>query len=150
MSKFIALFVFLFSVPAFASQSIVCREVNKDGSIRAKGGKVHLSIGLTKAGKVSYRNTKVKVTGFEKKGSTHLSELTVISVGEGETVVGKKPFTTVFIDNNGYLDIQLQFDQHIVNQSFRNVKADFVIGSDDANPENYFAFGYDVSCSSRL
>lgn len=149
MSKIFTFLMVVFTVPAFADQVILCRELNKDGSLRANGGKVRLELGLTKAGEVSYKRSKVGVAGFEKKGSNLLADLSLSSIDEGRVIATRNPYTTVFIDNNGYLDIQLQFDQHVIGQNFRNVKAKFVIGSDDASPENSFAFGYPVSCNSR-
>jgi len=149
MKFFSAILVILFSVPAFAAQTVNCRELNRDGSLKAGGGKVRVQLEYNANGKLSTARSKVKATGWTREGSDLLDNMRVITVSNGIAINGAHYSTFFFDDQIGELDIQLQFNRHVMKQSFSNYPANFVISSDDANPETGFAFGYPVTCNSR-
>ncbi|MGZ3723065.1 MAG: hypothetical protein ACXVA9_09055 [Bdellovibrionales bacterium] len=139
------------SISAHAGQSITCHQLTKSGAVKANGGTVKLNLEYKLGEDVSKTKSTVSVTGFTKdKSNTELSSLTIRAVNQSEPKSGKA-YTVFFFDNpNGMLDIQLQFDARVLNEDFNGEKAEFVIGSEDANPETGFAFGYPVVCNGRL
>ena len=154
MKALIVSLVLSISASAFAGQTISCVEINKSGSKKVKGGSLALQIVTNADGTVNDDASLLTTSGFLRdKSDTSYSQMTVRSVGEGVTIQGQNEFTTVFltpVQDDGMLDIQLQFDTHIVGKTFSKTPATFVIGSDDANPETSFAFGFKVVCESQL
>jgi hypothetical protein len=130
-----------FSVSAFAEQKINCRQINKNGTVKTNGIGLSLSMASAKSG-------AAKVTGIK---DSRLSELVVHSTTEGKR--NGFEYTTIFLtpkEDDGMLDIQLQFDTLVLGRNFSHVKATYVVGSDDANPETGFSIGFDMTCNSRV
>lgn len=136
MKCLIALISFA-SVSAFASQTITCQQISKDGSLRKKGIAISL---ITKQGSAAI-----------VKGLEGLEEQVVRSIHQGTAINGKE-FTTIFLlpkFDDGMLDLQLQFDAHVLRRNFSGVKATYVVGSDASEPEVAFAHGYDMICDGK-
>jgi hypothetical protein len=145
IKSLIAALILISTTSTFAVQSIVCREVTKAGKLRANGGTVKLNLEYNQDGSLSRNKNSIKVNGFTRGDSDLLSDLTVNSINESDKT------TTFFIyDQEGMLDIQLHLNAPVANKSFRSERANFGIGSEDANPENYFGFGFDVICNGYL
>ena len=139
------------SSATYANQSIACREINRDGSVKKKGRTIGLNLKSNKDGSLNADKSRIKLKGFAKRNEDSLLEsLTIISLNESEPD-SKNAYATLFLDDpEGMLDVQLQFKSRILGYGFTSRRATFVIGSDDANPETGFAFGFDVTCRSRL
>jgi len=142
MKTFILFLSFLaISSTAFADQTIECHELNPSGSIKAKGIKLNLIMTTKKTG-------TVVVTGLKS-----LETMNINGSNEGTGLYTHKDYTTLFMtptSEDHMLDIQLQFDAKILRKEFSNLRADFVIGSEDANPETGFSFGFVMACSGQI
>lgn len=126
-----------------AAQSINCRQINKSGSITKNGIELTLKLTSKKTGSAS-------VKGLTKNPSDSINQLVVRGVNQGTAGDGSN-YTTLFLrpkNDDGSLDIQLQFSAAVLGKVFANNKASFVVASDSANSEYGFAYGYDVVCSS--
>lgn len=147
MKVILALFtVFTISTTAFADQTISCQQINTNGSLKTKG----IGLILTMTSKSS---GYAEVKGLHREAVMNgLNELEVRSINQG-TAIDKSKYTTVFLApkiDDEMLDIQLQFKAIVIGKNFSDTHADFVIGSEDANPETGFAFGYNMICNSEV
>ncbi len=145
MKSVLVTLIALSSISAFAAQTIECRQINKSGSIKKKGIELTVTMTSKKAGRIA-------VKGLTKDPTDNMNTLVVRSVNEGTVIRNGAPFTNIFLtpkNDDGMLDIQLQFDAHVMNKVFSNEKATFVIGSDSAEPETSWAYGYDMVCNGQ-
>ena len=110
MKSLVAAFLFVFSLPAFAGQSVNCREVNKSGTIKQNGGTIKLSLETKRNGSLNEKESTVKVTGFIRNHSDSvLSSMEIRSINESKAN-SENAYATLFLDSrNGgeMLDIQL-------------------------------------------
>lgn len=147
MKSLIAIAFVLSSFAAQAEQQIVCRQVNKNGQLTANGGKIEMFFELTSRGQVNKKQFMVVMSNFSKSSV----EISLQSVSQSHSRASS-PYTTFSFDSSTHetLEIQLRFKDAVVGKSFRNVPAVFSVGSEDANPETGFGFGYDLVCNGRF
>jgi len=53
-------------------------------------------------------------------------------------------------DVDEMLDIQLQFKSKILKKNFVNLSAEYVVGSESANPEYSYGYSYKMSCNGQV
>lgn len=149
MRRLNLLLVLNLATPAFATQTIDCHQIDRKGNEMTKGGTVHLQIEFLKDGTIDVDSSLVEVKGFTRKNrSSLLDSLKLLSVNQSRKE-SPREYTTIFFEEaEGMLDIQLQFDSKVIDESFTVREATFVIGSEDANPEYGFAYGYKMNCRS--
>lgn len=147
-----ALITALFPTSAFAKQTVVCKQINDSRTIKKNGRTVTLNLVMNRDGSLSTSRTRVKTTGFARdKNDLVYTSMKVRSVNESQQGV-EYDFTNFFLEPeraDSMLDIQLQFDARVLTDGFNGQRATFVIGSEDANPETAFAFGFYLLCHQR-
>lgn len=141
----------LASTVAMADQMITCRQITKNGAIRGNGSTIVVTLDMDSKGNVDTDKSKIEVKKLTKDPNSILNDLKMLAINQGQATDGHQ-YTTLFFTDvaDEMLDIQLQFNELVLNRAFKSVPASYVIGSEDANPETGFAFGYDVVCESRV
>ena len=134
------------SSAAWGGQTIRCKQINEDGALKKKGIELILTMTSKKSG-------FAQVNGLNRNAIMNgLNELKVQGINQG-TAIDDSKYTTIFLapkEDEGMLDIQLQFNSIVLGKNFSQTRAVYVIGSDDANPETSFSYGYDMICNGKI
>lgn len=140
----------LVSASAFADQSIVCREINKSGSVKVNGGTVKAAFAFKRDGSVDGKNSRITLKGFTKRGSDAGLALENIHSNQSE---GARNYTTIFFTDAQVelLEYQLQFhNDAVLDRAFRGVRASLVMGIDEASTEPSPSWGFDLECNGYV
>jgi hypothetical protein len=131
-------------------QTIACKQVNKNGSVSAKGIKLKMQLEFFKNGKI--KSSEVQMAGVFKAGSDLGKELSQVHGQQGVAIDGSE-YGTLFFDDmsdGGRVEYQLQFKKKILMTEFSNVPASLVVGVENNSTDEYPNWGYDLKCSGKL